>query len=368
MVILSLVFIWKKDNVWQNDLNVLSPVNEQAQKQDFEFRKSLNLPELRFLLFIEAVTAQQALEQSELLTEKLDSLVKQNVISAYDMAARYLPSRRKQLLNQQILPHKQQLENDLHKTVGLLNLNYNIFTPFINTVEYNKNAMPLSYNDLEDPLVLSKIKPLLYQTPAVNKHNTKWIALIPLMGVNPDLLSQVNFSNLAMDVKLIDIKKNSNTILENYTHEAVKWFFGGSFFIIVFIIFYTRQIKNIHQLLIPFSAAVIMTITTLLLAGYSLTIFHVVTLLLVVGLGIDYSLFIQNNISVDFLSDAQHEERRKIITISIFSVLVCTISTFIMFSSLAFSNIPVLRAIGLTAATGSLLAFIMSLILSRPCK
>lgn len=368
VIVLSLIFIMKNNNILQNDISTLSPVNTQAQSQDFEFRKSLNMPELRFVLFIQALSEQQALEQSEVLLEKLDGLIKHNVITAYDVAARYLPSIKKQRQNQQKLPDKQQLENYLQEILQPLNLNYNIFMPFINAVELNKTAIPLSYKDLQDPLILSKINPLLYQISAGNKHHKKWIALIPLMGVDPELMSQVSFSGHEMAVKLIDIKKTSDSMLEKYTHDAIKWFTGGSLLIMVFVLIYTRQIKKIHQLLLPFSAATILTIAILLLSGSGLSIFHVVTLLLVVGLGIDYSLFIQNNISADSLLKQPYKEIYPMIKTGIFSVFVCTVSTFIMFSSLAFSSIPVLRAIGLTAATGSLIAFIMSLILSRPCK
>ena len=62
-----------------------------------------------------------------------------------------------------------------------------------------------------------------------------------------------------------------------------------------------------------------------------------------IGLGLDYGLFF--NRPVD-----QGEERHR----TVFGLLVCSATTILVFGVLAFSKIPVLHAIGLTAACGSL--------------
>ncbi|OGW47160.1 MAG: hypothetical protein A2V62_01235 [Nitrospirae bacterium RBG_19FT_COMBO_58_9] len=62
-----------------------------------------------------------------------------------------------------------------------------------------------------------------------------------------------------------------------------------------------------------------------------------------VGLGLDYALFFNR-------VEDQGEERRR----TVFGLLVCSTTTVLVFGVLACSSIPVLHAIGLTAACGSL--------------
>ena len=130
----------------------------------------------------------------------------------------------------------------------------------------------------------------------------------------------------------------------------------GMFIYYCIFIILCKKISALPALLLPFSGSVIFTISLLLFFGYSLSVFHLVTLLLVVGLAIDYSIFIY--------SSEQNGQN----STALFSVAVCTLSSFIMFFSLSLSSLPVLKAIGLTASLGIALAFILSLIFSRTCK
>jgi predicted exporter len=95
--------------------------------------------------------------------------------------------------------------------------------------------------------------------------------------------------------------------------------------------------------LVPIVAGLIVVAGIVNLSGESLSLFHVATLLLVIGLGLDYALFFNR-------PEDRGEERRR----TVFGLLVCSTTTILVFGVLAFSKIPVLHAIGLTAACGSL--------------
>jgi predicted exporter len=84
-------------------------------------------------------------------------------------------------------------------------------------------------------------------------------------------------------------------------------------------------------------------------------LFHLVSLLLVAGLAIDYGLFLSR-------PAADAADRRR----TLFSVSVGAASSFAMFAMLAISAIPALTAIGLTVAVGILSAYASALLLARP--
>jgi predicted exporter len=138
-------------------------------------------------------------------------------------------------------------------------------------------------------------------------------------------------------------------MLSNYRNEALFWFALGALFIIMLLFFHSQNIKSLFLVVWPFSAAVVLTTASLLLMGFSLSIFHLVTLLLVIGLAIDYSIFM--------LSTTHNANST---AVSQVSVIICLISTIIMFGALSFSELPILKAIGLTAALGAFYAFIIA--------
>ena len=107
--------------------------------------------------------------------------------------------------------------------------------------------------------------------------------------------------------------------------------------------------------LLPLFSSIILTMVSLHLSGERLSVFHLVTLLLVVGLSIDYSIF-----GMNYLNQHHDNSERRVSQVS---VVICLISTIIMFGALGLSDLPVLRAIGLTAALGAFYAYLMTRVL-----
>jgi predicted exporter len=88
--------------------------------------------------------------------------------------------------------------------------------------------------------------------------------------------------------------------------------------------------------------------------GIELNLFHLVALILAAGLGLDYALFF------DHAGDDRAEQLR-----TLHAIIVCSLTTLLVFSLLALSSIPVLRAIGSTVALGVLFNFALALLVTR---
>jgi predicted exporter len=104
-----------------------------------------------------------------------------------------------------------------------------------------------------------------------------------------------------------------------------------------------RSVKLVGRVLAPIVCALIVVAAVLRGLGESLSLFHVATFLLVIGLGLDYALFFNR-------AEGTEDDRAR----TRFGLLVCGTTTILVFGVLACSTIPVLHAIGLTAACGSL--------------
>jgi predicted exporter len=95
-------------------------------------------------------------------------------------------------------------------------------------------------------------------------------------------------------------------------------------------------------------------VAVLPLVGVELTLFHLVALILAAGLGLDYALFFEH------AGDDRQDQIR-----TLHAILVCSLMTLLVFSLLALSSIPVLRAIGSTVALGVVFNFVLSLLVAR---
>jgi predicted exporter len=89
--------------------------------------------------------------------------------------------------------------------------------------------------------------------------------------------------------------------------------------------------------------------------GERLSLFHLVSLLLVLGIGVDYGLFFSR-------PDADPDLRRR----TLHALLVCCGSALTVFGMLSTSALPALRAIGLTVTLGVAASFIVALVAARP--
>jgi predicted exporter len=97
-----------------------------------------------------------------------------------------------------------------------------------------------------------------------------------------------------------------------------------------------------------------MTVAVLVASGEKLSVFHLVALLLVLGIGLNYALFFERT-----PADADERLRTRL------ALSVCSVSTIVTFGFLALSSTPVLHAIGSTVALGAVLALVMSALWTR---
>ena len=104
--------------------------------------------------------------------------------------------------------------------------------------------------------------------------------------------------------------------------------------------------------------------TGLVLANQTLTILHLIGLLLIIAVGSNYALFFDRESS---LADAGPPDPDAVARM-LASLLIANMTTVIGFGILAFSKVPVLAALGMTVAPGTLLALLFSASLSEPAR
>ena len=285
------------------------------------------------------------LEGTERLGTRLDQLQASNVLAGYDSPARILPSDKLQRERQAALPPAAPLRSALEQAARGLPFQANIFEPFLKDAAAAREAAPLRRADFKGTGLALKLDTLLLE-----RHGA-WFALLPLRGVQDP--RQLADAAVAIDgVRLLDLKQEADSLYRSYRVQATLFALLGAIAIALLLLAALRSPRRAADVLLPLAAAVIVTCAVFTIADRQLTMFHLIGLLLVVGVGSNYSLFFERE---TFMRTDRE--------LTIVSVVLCNFSTIVGFGLLSAARAPVLSAIGGTVALGAFLSLVFAAIL-----
>jgi predicted exporter len=155
---------------------------------------------------------------------------------------------------------------------------------------------------------------------------------------------------------LLNLKSESDSLYSSYLSEAQRLSATGFAAIIVLLLATLRSPARVARVVAPLVLAVLAVAAALLLGGRSLTILHLIGMLLIVAVGSNYALFFDR-------SSADQHAGSSPLTLA--SLMIANAATVVGFGVLAFSKVPVLAALGATVAPGAFLALVFSAAMSR---
>ena len=346
-IFLIFVLFVSTENYWSEDIAELSPIPKSIRTQDREIRQLLGVDEPRYLITVEADDLETLLVREEMLLPVLKHAIKDTELNGLSMAAQLLPSQAQQQRRQKLLPDKSYLENQLNQAMQGLPFRENIFAPFIEDITQAKKMPLLTAKLLHNTKIDSQLNGLLGQS------EKGYYGLVRLMGMNQPMLLQQRLKKAAIPgVRFMDIKQSSSELISRFRQEAQARIAWAAGLMIIVLYIGVRNTRRLVRVILPVVCAVMVAATIPLGLGEKLNIFHLISLLLVAGISLDYGLFFSASRS---LNDRQ----------TLHALSVCAISTITVFGLLATASIPVLYSIGFTVATGVLAAFIFSWAFSR---
>ncbi len=348
-IIVAAAFIILVDQpIREYSIDSLSPIPADRRQDDRQLRKDLGMWSGGKLLAVVAPAKEQALRKSELIARQLDQLKSTGALRDFELAARFLPSQRTQRQRQLRLPDVDTLRNRFDTAVDGLPFKREAFEPFFRDFSDARSQPPLTMEMLQHTTIGSLLSTMLFQIDG------QWVATILLHDVrDPARLDQLTGRDGETQTVYIDLKAMSNAIMYRATDRILRLLAWGGLFIYLVLAVYFRDLRKPLYILIPTGAAVMMATALLLAAGVKLTVFHMVTLLLVIGLGLDYALFFNR---------LTHSEREWATTFK--ALWVCAVTTVLVFGMLTLSHTPPLQAVGLTVAMGAALCLVYGAIWS----
>jgi predicted exporter len=332
-----------KDGLWDDRLSSLSPVPEQRLRMDGLLRSAAGTPDMRYQLVLHATSLENLLRDNEAVDLLLQQAADDHLLESWQSASLILPSQFLQKQRQDAIPNNDVLHSRLQEAIAKSPFREDAFELFEANAKLAKTLLPLSPVDFEATTLDSWLESHLIHV------GDQWVSLISISQPKPlELASRL--ATWKQQIELVDLHKSSLDLMINYRNGAIRTIFFASLLIIALLLFEQKEPRRVLWIILTVMASLTVTVVVVTLLHNGLTIIHLVALLLVMGLGLDYALFVSRKETTLEQSATRH------------AVVACAITTTLTFGILAGSSIPMLKFIGLTIATGSAASFILAFV------
>ena len=327
--------------LWDDNLSSLSPVPEERLAADHALRSAAVTPDMRYQLVLHSDSLESLLRDSEAVDLLLAQAVDDGLLENWRSVSQLLPSRHTQQRRQNAIPDPKVLDDRLREVLIDTPFRADAFDPFLAGANVARSAPLLMPADVAATPLRSWLDSHLLQL------GDQWVALISVVHPAPAQLAE-RARQWEIAVDFVDLQASSVDLVRDYRNGARNTILVAALIIIGLLWYVRGQFRQILWIALTVTSALAATIAVVTALHGSLTVIHLVALLLVLGLGLDYALFLSRTES---LSEQRATDR---------GVLACAASTTLAFGILAGSSIPVLKFLGLTVAAGSAASFLVA--------
>ncbi|NCP62653.1 MAG: hypothetical protein GW748_05000 [Alphaproteobacteria bacterium] len=292
----------------------------KAQEEAVKSKIHINSTPTFFAL--SAASLEELLQQEEKITDRLDAL---NI--SYKSLSQIIPSQKRQLENQRLVQENLLLPygQSLFQKIGI--------TPKIPQQEKTeplRNVPPLP----------APLKPLFHLSKGV------YTGRILIQSIeNTETLEKI--AEPLEDAYYIDPPQEYSNLFKTYRLLMIKVIFAV-LSIIILLLTLLKGPKSALKITAPVMSSMVITLACLTAFGVPITLFHLMGLLLVLCIGIDYALFL-------FWRQGTNEQ-----TFFLLANTMAALTTLFSFGVLAFSKTAAVEGFGLSVFLGITFSFIFT--------
>ncbi len=310
-------------------LQALSPglVREQMEIQ----RLTGSSVEAQYLL-VAAHDDEMALQQEEASVARLDKLVGEHAITGYQMPATFVPSLKRQALDKALVEERllKPLLDEHRARLGLAA-----------SSTFAAPAVPLT---VESAVAAGTIPLLADMVVASGIH------IVVLQGLTRPDLVRAEFAGQT-DIRFVNPTADFSALLGAYRGRAVGLTIY-SLFMVGCLLAWRYGMRGAFWAILPPTIAALLVPAIVSLTGQPFTFFHAMGLVLVIGVGADYTIFCA-------------ETREGYQSVTMLSILLAAAMTLLSFGLLAFSSTLAVRSFGMTMLIGVTAAYVLAPMASR---
>lgn len=335
IVFFALGVAWLKPN---DDIRLLQHAQADLVAHDQKIQALTQQTKASQFFLVEGENFEQLLQNEEVLSSQLEILKAQKAISSFQSISTTLPSQQKQQENYQWL--KQQLVDNglLESHLAAIGFSEKDIAAVLSEFTASRNK----YFNLAN-----------WQNTALG-HNLSYLwlgktergvaSIVLLSGVN-DLSALAQLENTLSQVTFIDIAGDVSKIFERY-RVLVIYLVLLSYGLIFLLLNWRYGWSRAWVVILPPIVAALASMAWFGWTGQLFNLFNVLALIIVMAIGIDYTLFFEES----------HDHSQA----TMLAILLSAITTLLSFGLLALSATPAISAFGQTMLIGIGVAFLLS--------
>lgn len=333
---LALALLSLRDSQPLDDIRLLQTSPAALIEQEKNVQQALGMTSSSQFMLITATTLEACLQTEERLAEQLDQLKSDGLITHYQALSKELPSLLRQTHNSALV--KQLYATQLDTFYDLLKLPPSKRADALNALQENlaKRLPPDAWKQL--PSSVSGLDFIVQSTaPAATI-----IRFSGLLSANAKSTLRAISEN-EPDVYYVDQVENISILLGEYRSQVMNWVLLAYLGILLVLIFRYKQ--QVWRIVLPPLLASVFTLAILVQLEQGINLFHLMALILVLGIGLDMGIFLSET----------HEAAHTWLAVSL-----STLTSLLAFGLLALSKTPVLHHFGLTVLIGLALVWLIA--------
>lgn len=324
-----------------DDIRLLQNSPKHLVADQIKLGKLLDAPTPVQYFLVRGGSAEIVLQREEALKRKLDSLIERHTISGYQALSNWIPSAQLQKQRHQLIDEKLLAEGG-----ALSLLASKVEEDAAWAAAIRKHLLTLTAStSFDEFLKTSAGEP--WRHLWLGKIGNEYASIVALRGLSyaNNGLATLQQAGQGLDgVQWVDKVNEISSVLGRY-RVYMGWVVSAAY-LVVFVLLFPRYRRNAWRVLAPTLCASLVTLGLLGLAGQSLQLFHVLALMLLLGVGVDYGIFMQ-----------EHPDRRN--ATPWLAVGLSAANTLLSFGLLGLSRTPALQAFGLTMLIGTALVWLI---------
>jgi predicted exporter len=332
---LALASIWNSSG--RDDVRLLQTSPPELMQQEQAVHQALGNASSSQYLLVSAESLERCLQQEESLLPALDALVADGLFEGYRALSGSLPSLQRQAENYALV---KQLYLDR-------------LEPFYKTIKLPAKRLDQAREQVERAVSV-RLTPDDWKQLATSKTRQGFIietsaptavTVIRFTGLLDDKAKSAlhDLANSTPGLYFVDQVQNVSDLLKKYRAQIGQWLIIA--YLIVLAVLLLRYRKKLWRVVLPPLLASVFTLAILVQVEQGINLFHLMALILVLGIGLDMGIFLTET------NEALH---------TWLAVSLSTYTSLLAFGLLALSETPVLHHFGITVAIGLSLVWLLA--------
>ncbi len=326
---------------WVDDLSKLANLDPSLLREDQRVRERVSQFDSGRFVIATAATPAEAVALNDRVYERLEDVARAGQLDGMRSLHAMLWSADLQQRSWKVLHDQPAVYRRVVDAFAAEGFRRDAFEPFRVALE-SPAPQPLTYDDLLRSPLADAASSLVFRL------GDGIAAVTYLRGIHSLPAIRDAVAGLK-GVYVIDQGAFINDIYAQFRTTTLEQILVGSILVIAVLVARYRHWRPTLAAFLPSVLVAAILLSAFALLRVPTNLLHAISLMMVMGMGVDYGIFIVDSV-----------HHRGSLAATMLSMLVACLTTVFVFGTLAISDNPALRAIGVTTGLGVLLSFVLA--------